>query len=82
MTRLRGYDFLRDGDIPDVIMAEAADEIKRLRKELNNTSAMANAYYELVQAYKWSHAHLGNWPDAIVNLVAENYELRKEVRGD
>jgi hypothetical protein len=31
VTRLRGYDFMRDGDIPDVIMNEAADEIERLR---------------------------------------------------
>ena len=61
---------------------EAADEIERLRANLNNASAQANAYYELVQAYKWSHAHLGQWPDAICNLVAENYELRKAVRGD
>jgi hypothetical protein len=34
VTRLRVYDFMRDGDIPDVIMNEAADEIERLRKEL------------------------------------------------
>lgn len=33
VIRLRGYDFMRDGDIPDVIMNEAADEIERLRKE-------------------------------------------------
>jgi len=32
VTRLRNYDFMRDGDIPDVIMSEAADEIERLRK--------------------------------------------------
>ena len=32
VTRLRGYDFMRDGDIPDMIMSEAADEIERLRK--------------------------------------------------
>ena len=31
VTRLRGYDFMRDGDTPDLTMAEAADEIERLR---------------------------------------------------
>ena len=31
VTRLRGYDFMRDGDIPDMIMSEAADEIERWR---------------------------------------------------
>ena len=60
--------------------AEAADEIERLREQLDNASAMANSYYELVQAYKWSHNHLGEWPDAIANLVAENYNLRKVVK--
>jgi hypothetical protein len=29
VTRLRGYDFLRDGDTPDLMMSEAADEIER-----------------------------------------------------
>ena len=77
VTRLRGK---YQGQLP--ICAEAADEIERLRAELNNASAMANAYYELVQAYRWSHSHLGEWPDAIANLVAENHELRKAVRGD
>ena len=33
VTRLRGYDFMRDGDIPDVIMIEAADEIEGLRQK-------------------------------------------------
>jgi hypothetical protein len=34
VTRLRNYDFLRDGDYPEVWMNEAADEIERLRNEL------------------------------------------------
>jgi len=75
----RGYKF--DYEIPE-LEDKAADEIERLRADLNNASAKANAYYELVQAYKWSHAHVGQWPDAICNLVAENYELRKAVRGE
>ena len=33
VTRLREYDFMRDGDTPDLTMAEAADEIERLRAE-------------------------------------------------
>jgi hypothetical protein len=31
VTRLREYDFMRDGDTPDMTMAEAADEIEFLR---------------------------------------------------
>lgn len=31
VTRLREYDFMRDGDTPDQTMAEAADEIEFLR---------------------------------------------------
>ena len=34
VTRLRNYDFMRDGDTPEVTMGEAADEIERLRTEL------------------------------------------------
>jgi hypothetical protein len=33
VAQLRGYDFMRDGDIPDVIMNEAADEIEQLRQK-------------------------------------------------
>ena len=33
VTRLRGYDFMRDGDTPELTMAEAADEIERLRAD-------------------------------------------------
>ena len=31
VTRLRNYDFMRDGDTPDLTMIEAADEIERWR---------------------------------------------------
>ena len=31
VTRLREYDFMRDGDTPDLTMAQAADEIEHLR---------------------------------------------------
>jgi hypothetical protein len=41
ITRLRGYDFMRDGDIPDVIMNEAADEIERLRYEVQRWKQLA-----------------------------------------
>lgn len=34
VTRLRNYDFMRDGDFPELTMAEAADEIERLQYEL------------------------------------------------
>lgn len=82
VTRLRE---IADADVyrADISVSklyEAIDEIERLRAELNNASAMVNAYYELVQAYKWSHAHLGEWPDAIAELVAENYNLKKAVK--
>lgn len=39
VTRLRNYDFMRDGDIPDVIMSVAADEIERLRNALEQCEA-------------------------------------------
>ena len=42
VTRLRGYDFMRDGDTPDLTMAEAADEIERLRTLLDNTLEREN----------------------------------------
>lgn len=42
VTRLREYDFMRDGDTPDLTMAEAADEIERLRTELHKQSLKAN----------------------------------------
>lgn len=54
VTRLRGYDFMRDGDIPDVIMSDAADEIERLRADRDHyeeqakrwrTEALLNAAY-------------------------------------
>lgn len=32
VPRLRDYDFMRDGDFPELTMAEAADEIERLRR--------------------------------------------------
>ena len=46
VTRLRGYDFMRDGDIPDVIMTEAADEIERLRSEVLKYKALHEACKE------------------------------------
>ena len=48
VTRIRGYDFMRDGDIPDVIMGQAADEIERLRKDLVSSKAK---YVELLHDY-------------------------------
>ena len=46
VTRLRGYDFMRDGDIPDVIMTEAADEIEHLRGEVLKYKALHEACKE------------------------------------
>ena len=34
VTRLREYDFMRDGDTPDLTMAEAAVVIERLREQV------------------------------------------------
>jgi hypothetical protein len=48
VTRLRGYDFMRDGDIPDVIMSEAADEIERLEIDL---SEARDEYQKLWEKY-------------------------------
>ena len=44
VTRLRGYDFMRDGDIPDMIMSEAADEIERLRKLISELAEIMMPY--------------------------------------
>ena len=44
VTRLRGYDFMRDGDIPDMIMSEAADEIQRLRKLISELAEIMMPY--------------------------------------
>ena len=44
VTRLREYDFMRDGDIPDVIMNKAADEIERLRRELHMAEKWRDNY--------------------------------------
>lgn len=42
VTRLRNYDFMRDGDFPEVIMGDAADEIERLRRAIET---FINVYY-------------------------------------
>ena len=41
VTRLRNYDFMRDGDTPEVIMGEAADEIEYLRKDRDKWKRLA-----------------------------------------
>jgi hypothetical protein len=48
VTRLREYDFLRDGDIPDVIMNEAADEVELLRADRDRWRNTAAIMYEQV----------------------------------
>jgi hypothetical protein len=45
VNRLRNYDFLRDGDYPEVWMAEAADEIEHLRAEVSRVN-MQSKYFE------------------------------------
>ena len=40
VNRLREYDFMRDGDTPDLTMVEAADEIERLRAEVKALKSM------------------------------------------
>jgi hypothetical protein len=39
VTRLREYDFMRDGDTPDLTMAEAADYIERLQEMVEHLSS-------------------------------------------
>ena len=34
VTRLRNYDFMRDGDYSELTMNQAADEIERLRTQV------------------------------------------------
>ena len=46
VTRLRGYNFMRDGDIPDVIMSGAANEIELLRSDLDSCQNDLNYWYE------------------------------------
>ena len=64
VTRLRGYDFMRDGDIPDVIMNKAADEIELLREwkelayEMRNRSWWAMRNKVLV---KFDDMHKSDW---------------------
>lgn len=50
VTRLRNYDFMRDGDTPEVTMGEAADEIERLRSSGGETlTDLTNLYVELAR---------------------------------
>ena len=44
VTRLREYDFMRDGDTPDLTMAEAADEIERLRAEVARLTLVSSLW--------------------------------------
>jgi hypothetical protein len=46
VTRLRNYDFLRDGDYPEVWMTEAADEIERLRTDRDKWKYLFIEMYE------------------------------------
>lgn len=57
VTQLRGYDFMRDGDIPDVIMSEAADEIERLRKQLALTEKWRDNYKAALERAKGAKTH-------------------------
>lgn len=47
VTRLRTYDFMRDGDTPETTMNEAADEIERLRKQLRQLEAERDGWISL-----------------------------------
>jgi hypothetical protein len=46
VTRLRNYDFLRDGDYPEVWMTEAAYEIERLRTDRDKWKYLFIEMYE------------------------------------
>lgn len=57
VTRLRGYDFMRDGDIPDVIMVQAADEIERLREEYEHCRSQMLMYRRIAELGPWAVRH-------------------------
>lgn len=48
VTRLRGYDWMRDSDTVDATIREAADEIERLREQ--NEHLRANVEMLLAEA--------------------------------
>jgi DNA polymerase III alpha subunit (gram-positive type) len=52
VTQLRGYDFMRDGDIPDVVMNKAADEIEKLRKTISYIKIQGNLMSAELERYK------------------------------
>jgi hypothetical protein len=79
VTRLREH---ANGDFEktsEFMLGLAADEIERLRLDVN-------MWRELVNAYKWSHSHLGELPEEVLrlrkeldNATAEIQRLRKLV---
>jgi len=81
VTQLRGYDFMRDGDIPDVIMNKAADEVERLRTELRKQECCQEAAYEIMRLRadcdKWKRLFLEMYEkDGTTNEMM--YAYRKE----
>jgi len=70
VTRLRGYDFMRDGNIPDVIMNEAADEIERLRQEINYLIERLNHHMEKNETL---FADRDSWMESAIELYDYYY---------
>jgi hypothetical protein len=76
VTRLRGYDFMRDGDTPEVIMTEAADEIERLRE----WKQIANMFGQCFRMDEFSQFPTSNDGDVLQAVNAWEYLRTKEVR--
>lgn len=66
VTRLRNYDFMRDGDIPDVIMNQAADDIETLRTLADDLFYYVTQYPCLCQLLKCKCGY-----DAVVDSYRE-----------
>lgn len=82
VTRLRNYDFLRDGDHPEVWMNEAADDIQDYRKDLKRHFDMITEQRKQIELLtadrdKWKRLFLEMYEkDGTTNEMM--YAYRKE----
>jgi hypothetical protein len=51
VVRLRHYDWLRDGEYPEVWMIEAADEIERLRELVKSKDILISQLRDELKAH-------------------------------
>ena len=72
VTRLREHAIGDYKKTDEFMLNLAADEIERLRLDVN-------MWRELVNAYKWSHSHLGELPEEVLRLRTQVRALETEV---